>query len=91
MSKKHTPGPWKVFDESLVVGPHDGTTDNIASVRSRSDGSRIANSRLIAAAPEMHEALSLYVSAGVGNSTDFATQSLAHEKAIYALAKARQL
>lgn len=61
MSAKHTPGPWVVFEDDYerhVLGPMTGRAwmDNcVATVR---DGANIdANAHLIAAAPELLEAL----------------------------------
>ena len=51
---RHTPGPWRVGDAGhTVFGPPNGnpSPETIANVRGRS------NARLIAAAPEMLEAL----------------------------------
>ncbi len=53
-SAKHTPGPWRVGDVGhTVFGPPNGnpSPETIAKVR------RVANARLIAAAPEMLAAL----------------------------------
>lgn len=54
--KKHTPGPWIVFDcdEELEVIPA-GRSGGIALITSQEN--RDANARLIAAAPMMLEAL----------------------------------
>jgi hypothetical protein len=41
------------------------------------------------AAPDLYEALELYVKAGFGSSTDHHAQGTAYDKAIIALAKAR--
>ncbi len=59
MSAKHTPGPWKFSAESIdpewsVVTTAGGSV--IANVNDRHD--QLANARLIAAAPDMLEALS---------------------------------
>lgn len=55
MKRKHTPAPWRRFD-SRVRAVADGADFLIASV-SRHDEACEANARLIAAAPEMLEAL----------------------------------
>jgi hypothetical protein len=49
----HTPGPW--FSASYVVGSDKGTIANAYNPRLGDEGE--ANARLIAAAPEMLEAL----------------------------------
>jgi hypothetical protein len=57
MSTKHTPGPWQIDSEAGQV--HIVTTGSaIARVMAmRADGCGEANSRLIAAAPELLAAL----------------------------------
>ena len=51
MSAAHTPGPWKV-DNQYIHGP-----DGIRFLAVAGDGAGQANARLIAAAPELIEAL----------------------------------
>jgi hypothetical protein len=55
---KHTPGPWGWHDDDLVAADfttvidcHEGVSPDVP------DGERIANKNLIAAAPELLEAL----------------------------------
>lgn len=69
MEAKHTPGPWVVFDGdtehpgidmadgsfSIVVYGEDG--EPFEGVRGRSPAETLANARLIAAAPDLLEAL----------------------------------
>ena len=63
MSTKHTPGPWRsalVSDKSWHVGVYDNTGTQVALVKVASALSaprRDADARLIAAAPELLEAL----------------------------------
>ncbi|MFU2053310.1 hypothetical protein [Bordetella hinzii] len=63
MTTKHTPGPWKVFD-SMVYGDtygidgEDGTAVVYYGYRDTKNGiPKKADARLIAAAPELLEAL----------------------------------
>jgi hypothetical protein len=62
----HTPGPWCVRDipsKERYVGPSsDGGAPSVAIIparASRSDAEQAANARLIAAAPELLEVLSI--------------------------------
>ena len=66
MNTKHTPGPWEVYDMQW--------TGTVAIAKVLSDGSRHlvvgpyideANARLIAAAPELLEALQAIVGKGI--------------------------
>jgi hypothetical protein len=59
MTKQHTPGPWFVTPDGAAVYEKDGygyRGDTVCGLPSRSD-SRAANARLIAAAPDLLEAL----------------------------------
>lgn len=59
---KHTPGPWRSGDVfNTVFGPPNGnpsplTIATVHMLHSYDDGSKNANARLIAAAPELLEA-----------------------------------
>lgn len=56
----HTPGPWVIDSGERLRVIAEGTPWSIAECTHRSDvglGERVANARLIAAAPEMLEAL----------------------------------
>lgn len=55
---KHTPGPWVVNKEDFldVYAPNDGAY-TVATVAVTTDDEDEANSKLIAAAPDMAEAL----------------------------------
>jgi hypothetical protein len=66
MTTKHTPGPWNVYlaqpyDEhcfEVSYDTKDGLTYPIADIHEVEDGDPEANAQLIAAAPELLEALS---------------------------------
>lgn len=73
MSAQHTPGPWTVGDENghnanFVFGP-DGLVCSVFGIAihrhiddlTQRDASGLANARLIAAAPELLEALELCI------------------------------
>lgn len=71
MSSKHTPGPWAVHDHPTdpnQFGHHVTTVDGLTicsvtyqlpvqTAKGAKEATRVANARLIAAAPEMFEAL----------------------------------
>lgn len=66
MEAKHTPGPWKIFDEGDHFPGIDademtiilwGNEDENVGVQGHSKDERLANARLIAAAPELLECL----------------------------------
>ena len=70
MSAKHTPGPWRLYQGPLLYVEADNHVGPIAELRSRLDYGRMhplvaetrdANARLIAAAPELLEALKAMV------------------------------
>jgi hypothetical protein len=94
MSTQHTPGPWKIVSGNAngkflaasirpVISPFKGWVLPIASVRNVDESFGQANARLIAAAPDLLEALiALHTQT---NSTELAK---AHDKARAAIAKA---
>lgn len=66
MKTQHTPGPWRYVREngSPTTGPHmisGAIPGYLAEVRDCGSGDVAANARLIAAAPELLEALRLVV------------------------------
>jgi hypothetical protein len=79
MSTKHTPGPWRIAEgnERANTGRHfiwsdaesreereDGSPYCIATIQPRTDASQLdANARLIAAAPDLAEALKMLLAA----------------------------
>jgi hypothetical protein len=54
---QHTPGPWRVGIDGVSVWQADGPETKIVHTREGTGPERRANARLIAAAPEMLEAL----------------------------------
>lgn len=81
MSKfKGTPGPWHVANGCQIRS----AKDQIAKAWMMRDGEGQANARLIAAAPELLEALNLVLD----NCLDSGGLAAAHAKARAAIAKA---
>jgi hypothetical protein len=67
MGAQHTPGPWEIRDSEVLGGPFGYCidTDSFVVAEVYDDATELpalANARLIAAAPEMLEALYQYVS-----------------------------
>ena len=54
---RHTPGPWMVVSDGNVISEQQGIVERIAVSIFCSKERREANARLIAAAPQMLEAL----------------------------------
>lgn len=50
---KHTPGPWRVWDEVAAEVFPDLSGSRVAYCGSAADATHMANARLIAAAPEL--------------------------------------
>lgn len=87
MSARHTPGPWRVGDAgSTVFGAPGSRPLMVASITHRivPDATQRANARLIAAAPEMLDALRLVLRQGEAIHPDMSTLSYVRE----AIAKA---
>lgn len=86
--KMHTPGPWKVAAASLDVWEDGGYTICEVYPPSANSPEKVANARLIAAAPELLEALEMlmpqYPSRGMCDEYDRAMW----ENAEAAIAKA---
>lgn len=63
MQTKHTPGPWFLINDACVGGPVESGWEQAGcgiahcGMRARTSEEAAANARLIAAAPEMYEAL----------------------------------
>ena len=95
---KHTQGPWILEEWGSDYGPTGdfsvypcGAKNKypIASIQEPFHRSKTkANAMLIAASPDLLDALQAYQDAGIGNSTDFQWQAEAHKKARAAIAKA---
>lgn len=91
---KYTSGPWQVFDAdpTTVYGPH---RDYLAACdpthigkAGSAYGERLANARLMAAAPELLEALQEYVAAADANQHVIFHHVIFHHKARAIIAKA---
>ena len=54
----HTPGPWFVNDDCIEAGGPEGPRDVTVAVVTGFTNPREANAHLVAAAPELYEALS---------------------------------
>lgn len=69
---KHTPGMWTAIGNQVFVGVHTNEPKVIVQAKSQNAGEKIreaaANARLIAAAPEMLEALKYVLALSEGNS-----------------------
>lgn len=95
MSSKHTPGPWAVHDHPTdpnQFGHHVTTVDGLTicsvtyqlpvqTAKGAKEATRVANARLIAAAPELLEALQRIVDA-------VDPESIGWNEAVAAIAKA---
>lgn len=61
MELKHTPGPWEVVPKTGgAIVTASGVSVGMANKSSFSFGQRLANARLMAAAPQLLEALMLW-------------------------------
>lgn len=90
---EHTPGPWTVAGDSIVVGPSGNVIAECCgySVRAtdpaqRAQGGREANARLIAAAPEMLSLLTEFLCDQETLCEPYSNKSLC-EKAVELLAR----
>jgi len=95
---KHTPGPWTSFEDgeahpgveafdsniSIVIISYPAVEDD-GGVRGQSHAEAVANARLIAAAPDLLEALEVYLMAGHKEA-----RRQASVKAKAAIAKAKE-
>ncbi|WP_370601149.1 hypothetical protein [Pseudomonas nitroreducens] len=90
---KHTPGPWKAikngFYKQAVMGP-EGEYLTYSAGGDRLKGDQLeANANLIAAAPDLLEALTeIHLSFGGGNVITFDDESMARVAAVIAKATA---
>jgi hypothetical protein len=94
-TSKHTPGPWGISASTgqFLISQRD-TGKIIANTRPRSNEQDFNNARLIAAAPELLEALEACVAYFDGNCVDVECDSIkaatiAAEKARSAIAKTK--
>lgn len=95
MSAAHTPGPWFVFGNGHCVGGPVGPLGNssgaaeagvaLCGMQLRTPKEAAANARLIAAAPELLEALIALTTPGEARDTSIASN---YAKARAAIAKA---
>jgi len=60
---KHTPGPWSQYSDTLFYTINGSDNESVAEVRTmyRTKLEAMANARLIAAAPELLEALNAVI------------------------------
>jgi hypothetical protein len=89
MSTQHTPGPWAIGAYGRVITP-DGEvlrTCGVATPGADSDEYR-ANTRLIAAAPDLLEACRLFLGYNADEGDDGVAFMLAYERAVTAAMKA---
>lgn len=86
----HTPGPWKIDSENnRILATDERETIVCGFCGSCRNPEVMADAHLIAAAPDLLTALLLYISSGIGNSTDFEKQREAYSAARAAIAKAK--
>jgi len=90
---KHTPGPWKVIQDdadSYAIEKPDNKPGTVYICREICQGADNGKSdaKLIAAAPEMHEALSFCLSVIKSNGIFDVSEKMAVKKAEAALKKA---
>lgn len=83
----HTPGPWHVANGCQIRS----AKDQIAKAWMMRNGEGLANARLIAAAPEMLEALEEIVSAADGDGWSQLDADLRKARAAIAKAKGREV
>jgi hypothetical protein len=86
---KHTPGPWRYQEgtDAYTHIVHTGVNRFLCQLAQDTSGVAEANARLIAAAPDLLEALQL-VCATLGQSNDWRDDSQMARKARAAIAKA---
>jgi hypothetical protein len=100
-NRQHTPGPWYIGKDFSDQGRHIYAEQMVCDddgeewhplIASTDDDERLidwqANAVLIAAAPDLLEALEKYMAAGAGSSTDFQLQREAFFAARAAITKA---
>jgi hypothetical protein len=86
MSKaQHTPGPWSVWGDTIT---DDAKARHLAVIKNGAPETE-ANARLIAAAPDLMEAINLCVLVLSGDEMSKSTLIRALEKGVAAIAKAK--
>jgi hypothetical protein len=89
--QEHTPGEWKSLHDDGVVSAYEKTGQHTSRIITIARGCSIANARLIAASPDLYEALDEainYVAAHAALTKD-ASASAFLDKCTAALAKAK--
>lgn len=87
MSTKHTPGPWHWYGARSQRHLHDSNSNSFAQVSMPNSAAYHADAKLIAAAPEMAEALRKFIDAR-SDRHGHTTMPIAEATARAALAKA---
>ena len=86
MDKNYTPAPW------IALGLEVGTEPTMFIKTARVSGGNYeeakANAKLIAAAPELLEALQLFTNSFYKSDMKFGSQEIAFDKAVAAIKKA---
>ncbi len=85
MEAKHTQGPWRVFGYDIGTSPDE----TLAVVCAMDDNTDDANACLIAAAPDLLEALEDIVQASDANDGDSLMNAIQAAQTIIAKAKGR--
>ena len=87
MENKHTPGPWHVINEWNVSGPEYEVANG--SIMVRDDDESAANARIIAAAPDLLEALEMALNFIANTESEMGETLQSGDAARAAIAKAR--
>lgn len=89
---KHTPGPWRVFADTIQTSPRL-FSNKIAEVCSHNENKDFwkANAQLMAASPELLEALEFIVNCTPAPGEDAVLNTEGYNKACAAIAKAKGL
>ncbi len=87
-----TPGPWVIEDYGVGIFSRSGDCSIVDLAEANSDKEKIANARLIAAAPDMYFTLQLVIFAlGLDNSGKSSFISVSEEHAIFLARKIEAL
>lgn len=79
---KHTPGKWRVNGKYIDSNQSDGMIQEVAWLGDVGYGDRMANARLIAAAPDLLEALQAVVRVADRQTDEFDMARAAISKAL---------